>query len=71
MEPYNIVISVIFKNKDKINIFKANECVVCLTNKSDILLFNCGHQCEKCITHLDKPKTCLMCRKKNKTVRKI
>ena len=73
VEPFNIVISVSYKNINENKIFKASECVICYVKEPNILFFNCGHlcTCEDCIEHLDNPKLCLMCRKKNNIVRKI
>ena len=53
--------------------FKEDNCVVCMTNKPNILFCNCGHLCicEECFDRLDNKTNCLKCRKKNTIIRKI
>ena len=53
--------------------FKEDNCVVCITNKPDILFCNCGHLCicEECFSRLDNKNNCLKCRERNTIIRKI
>ena len=59
-------------NKDEydVNVYREDVCVVCMTNKPDILFCNCGHLivCDECYHELDK---CPKCRLENDIVRKI
>ena len=45
-------------------IFKSEECVICLEEESDIIFLDCGHMCvcSTCNKSLRKD-TCVMCRK--------
>ena len=63
-------------NKDKIinstQIFKSEECVICLTNPPNVLFCNCGHiaiciECEK----LKDSNACPVCKTENTILRVI
>ena len=53
--------------------FKEDVCVVCMTNKPDILFCNCGHLivCDECYRKLENSSKCPKCRKENDIVRKL
>ena len=54
------------------NTYKEDNCIVCLSNKPNILFCNCGHLvvCEECFKRLNNSK-CLKCREGNTIIRKI
>ena len=54
------------------NAYKEDVCVVCMTNKPDILFCNCGHLivCGVCYIGIKNGK-CPKCRKENDIIRKI
>ena len=58
--------------KRDISVYKEDECIVCMTNKPDILFCNCGHLivCNECYYELENNK-CPKCRKENDLVRKL
>lgn len=49
---------------NNINIYKVEECVICLDNDPNIIFLPCGHQCccNLCYEQL-KDKKCLLCRR--------
>ena len=55
------------------NFFKEDECVICLTNPSNILFCNCGHQCvcEKCCKTGESLEKCPICKTENTILRII
>ena len=63
------------KKKKRINIeksFKSKKCVICSTNKPNILFCNCGHipTCDKC-EKVNSLKDCPICKSKNYIKRMI
>ena len=64
----------IFEGGDKydISVYREDVCVVCMSNKPDILFCNCGHLivCDECYHGLENDK-CPKCRKENEIVRKL
>ena len=63
------------ERKERINLeksFKSSECVLCLTNPSNVLFCNCGHipECVECdeVKGLD---VCPVCRNENYIKRMI
>ena len=53
--------------------FKEDECVICLTNPSNILFCNCGHLCvcEECSKTGESLENCPICKTKNTNLRII
>ena len=53
-------------------IFKSDECIVCMTDKPDVLFCNCGHvsYCVKCYK-IKTPSTCPICKMDNEIIRMI
>ena len=53
--------------------FKEDECVICLTNPSNILFCNCGHLCvcEECAKTGEGLEKCPICKTKNTNLRII
>ena len=51
-------------------IFKSDECIICMTNKPNIIFCNCGHQCYcvKCYK-IKTPSTCPICKTDNEIIR--
>lgn len=52
------------KKPEDTEIFKADECVLCLEEGPDLLLFPCHHQCMHARCESDKIGTCPFCRAK-------
>ena len=55
-----------------INVYREDECVICMENKANILFCDCGHLivCDECYHELENDK-CPKCRKVNVQVRKL
>ena len=53
-------------------IFKSDECIICLTNKPNIIFCNCGHlcYCVKCYK-IKTPSTCPICKTANEIIRML
>ena len=53
-------------------IFKSDECIICLTNKPNIIFCNCGHlcYCVKCYK-IKTPSTCPICKTDNEIIRML
>ena len=66
-----------YNNKNKIinieKICKENECVICLTNPSNILFCNCGHLCvcKECSKTGESLEKCPICKTENTILRII
>ena len=54
-----------------LNIYKEDDCIICMENKSNILFCNCGHLiiCESCYHKYQEDK-CPKCRKENGNIKK-
>ena len=69
--------SCLTNNKKKIinaeKTFKQDECVICLTNPSNILFCNCGHLCvcEECSKTGESLEKCPICKTENTNLRII
>ena len=64
-------------NEDNINVnhvktYKADECVICMENKPNVLFCGCGHICicKECIK-IKRVNRCLICKTLNDTLRII
>ena len=53
-------------------IFKSDECIICMTNKPNIIFCNCGHlcYCVKCYK-IKTPSTCPICKTDNDIIRML
>ena len=53
-------------------IFKSEECIICMTNKPNVLFCNCGHlcYCNKCYK-LKTLSTCPICKTDNEIIRML
>ena len=53
-------------------IFKSDECIICMTDKPDVLFCNCGHvsYCVNCYK-IKTPSTCPICKTDNVIIRMI
>ena len=53
-------------------IFKSDECIICMTDKPNIIFCNCGHlcYCVKCYK-IKTPSTCPICKTDNEIIRTL
>ena len=81
VEPFNIIICIERQNISQVDnekvikvdkIFKAKECVICLSTKPNVLFCSCGHLCicNEC-NEIKKLNVCPTCREKNTILRII
>ena len=58
--------------KFDLSVYKEDDCIICMENKSNILFCNCGHLiiCESCY-HKYREDKCPKCRKLNDAIKKI
>ena len=68
LEPINEEVKIINPSK----IFKSEECVICLTNQSNVLFCNCGHIpiCTECYK-LKRLSACPVCKTENEIIRML
>ena len=61
-----------FNKINTVQIFKSNECVICLTNQPNVLFCNCGHIaiCEEC-DRVKSLEICPVCKTENTIKRTI
>ena len=61
-----------YTRKFDLTVYKDDDCIICIENKSNILFCDCGHLiiCESCY-HKYREDKCPKCRKINDTIKKI